>query len=59
MSEDLIAFLYETPPPPLPFACNECSQSFSAECDLQLHLSTHVQTGSFVCNRCNKHFPST
>ncbi|KAF2898881.1 hypothetical protein ILUMI_07295 [Ignelater luminosus] len=54
--EDFTSFLDADPPPPLPFGCSQCSQSFNAQCDLDLHLSTHAMNGEFVCSRCNKQF---
>lgn len=55
---DLISFLNETQAV-LPFACSECSLSFNAECDLNLHKTTHIKTEDFICLCCKKQFPST
>lgn len=57
-SADLIAFLDEELPPPLPYSCTECRQSFSAECDLKLHKSTHVTSEIYLCMACQKQFAS-
>ncbi|KAF5297373.1 hypothetical protein FQR65_LT01303 [Abscondita terminalis] len=54
--EDFTSFLEAEAPPPLPFQCRDCPQSFQVQADLDLHLSTHSSSGVHICNRCNKIF---
>ena len=57
-NDNIIAFLEDNLSSALPFACQECTQSFNAECDLKLHESTHSNIGEFICSDCKKKFAS-
>ncbi|RZB40637.1 m7GpppX diphosphatase [Asbolus verrucosus] len=41
INDDLISFLDKPLPPPLPYRCQNCDQSFSEENDLKIHQSVH------------------
>jgi hypothetical protein len=52
--DDLISFLEKPLPPPLPYQCQHCSQSFTEENDLKIHQSVH--NSELICLACRKTF---
>ena len=38
--------------------CNHCDTKFNENCDLELHLKTHLEAEIFICEVCEKTFVS-